>query len=480
VAIRNKRLSDDDFQQQRKDVLALWPTGQEVDFSEAVEFQNGLLPDKNYAKKLALAKETGSTLIRSDSGVPSLDEQTEYQRYLQDEGDCDVLGTIIDSFTRNLRYEAVEQSMQESVQSGKWLLNGFPIVHHGVEQTRKVIAGANLPVQLRGVAPDWRLISEIGMASGYTASSAAPIIAFSQFSHDTPLEVIIANFQYMYRLMGSYEEAGVPIVAEISGGVGILTPNSLTHAATIIDALIAAEQGVKNMSLMVHTQGHLVQDIAACTILPRLCQEYLNRFGYRGMTLTVVTTSWSGKFPEDPAQAFAVICLGVTAAVLAGAQLAHAKTVEEGITIPKKESNAASLRATRKVIDMLKDQNIPLDTGVVEIERKIQELETKAIVDKVLELGNGDVAIGVIEAFKLGVIDQVFATSKYVASRVLGVRDNEGAVRYLEHGGLPFTNEIIEFNREKIAERKKVSGKEVDYESVIADLFSISKGALVT
>jgi len=43
----------------------------------------------------------------------------------------------------------------------------------------------------------------------------------------------------------------------------------------------------------------------------------------------------------------------------------------------------------------------------------------------------------------------------------MGVRDAEGAVRYLSHGNLPFTKEILEFHKEKIAEREKAQGKKV-------------------
>jgi len=480
MEIRNKRLNDDEFRQEREKVLAMWPTGKEVDLDEAVEFHKSLPPGKNHAKKVAVAKETGAILTRSDSGIPSIEEQTEYLQYLQDEGECDLLGTIIDSFTRTGRFEEAEQGLKKSLRTGKWLINGFPIVDYGVAKTRKLVEAVDLPVKLRGVAPDWRLIAEIGIAAGYTASAGAPMISFSQFCQDVPLEITTRNFQYMYRLMGYYEEAGVPILSEISGGVGVLTPNSLTHAIAIIDSLNAAEQGVKNICLMVHAQGNLAQDVAAIMFLPKLCQGYLDRFGYRDMKLTTVTTSWSGKFPDDPAQAFAMICLGVIAAILGKAQVAHVKTIQEAITIPQKEANAASLKAARKLIDILKNQRIGLDSKVTEIEMKMQELETKAIVDKVIELGDGDAVIGAIKAVKLGVLDQVFPTNRYVASRVMGVRDNEGAVRYLDHGNLPFTKEIVDFHRGKIAEREKARGKKVDYESIVDDLFSISRGSLVT
>jgi methylaspartate mutase epsilon subunit len=62
----------------------------------------------------------------------------------------------------------------------------------------------------------------------------------------------------------------------------------------------------------------------------------------------------------------------------------------------------------------------------------------------------------------------------------MGVRDNEGAVRYLDHGNIPFAREIVEFHRERIAEREKVQGRKVDYKTVINDIYAISRGSLVT
>jgi methylaspartate mutase epsilon subunit len=62
----------------------------------------------------------------------------------------------------------------------------------------------------------------------------------------------------------------------------------------------------------------------------------------------------------------------------------------------------------------------------------------------------------------------------------MGVRDNEGAVRYLDHGNIPFTKEIVEFHRQKISEREKAQGKKIDYKTVIDDIYAISRGPLVT
>ena len=62
----------------------------------------------------------------------------------------------------------------------------------------------------------------------------------------------------------------------------------------------------------------------------------------------------------------------------------------------------------------------------------------------------------------------------------MGVRDNEGAVRYMDHGNLPFTQEIVEFHKQKLAERERAQGRKIDYKNVVDDLLSFSKGPLVT
>ena len=38
---------------------------------------------------------------------------------------------------------------------------------------------------------------------------------------------------------------------------------------------------------------------------------------------------------------------------------------------------------------------------------------------------------------------------------MMPARDNNGAVRYLMTGNIPFTKELIDFNREKLEERGK-------------------------
>ena len=78
-----------------------------------------------------------------------------------------------------------------------------------------------------------------------------------------------------------------------------------------------------------------------------------------------------------------------------------------------------------------------------------------------------------------GVLDIPFAPSRFNAGKMLPARDNDGAIRILEVGNLPFTKELIDFHREKIEERGKAEGRKPQFQMVIDDVYAISKGRLV-
>jgi methylaspartate mutase epsilon subunit len=66
-----------------------------------------------------------------------------------------------------------------------------------------------------------------------------------------------------------------------------------------------------------------------------------------------------------------------------------------------------------------------------------------------------------------------------IKDKVLGVRDANGACRYLEFGNLPFSGDIKDFHRQKIAEREKKEGKKADFHTTVRDLWTLSKGKIV-
>jgi len=95
-----------------------------------------------------------------------------------------------------------------------------------------------------------------------------------------------------------------------------------------------------------------------------------------------------------------------------------------------------------------------------------------------LELGDGDLAQGAVKAFELGVLDIPFSPSKYNSGKMLPARDINGAVRYLNFGKLPFSQEIKQFHRDKIEERAVKEKKDAGFQMAIDDIYAIGKGLL--
>ena len=112
-------------------------------------------------------------------------------------------------------------------------------------------------------------------------------------------------------------------------------------------------------------------------------------------------------------------------------------------------------------------------------EKEIIRQETRCIVDKCFELGQGDIAVGTVRAVQAGVLDIPFAPSRFNAGKMLPARDNDGAIRILDMGNLPFTQDLKDFHREKIEERARAEGRKASFQMVIDDVYAISKGRLV-
>ncbi len=477
--VQNVKISEGDFLKEREEVLSTWPTGARVNFEEAVEYQKSIAPSKRFDSKLRKALKDNVTLIQPRAGVALYEEHIKLLQYLETEGEADLLPSTVDSYTRLNRYKEAENGIEKSKESGRSMLNGFPIVNYGVDICRAVTSSLKNPVQVRHGTPDARLLTEISIAGGFTSYEGGGISYNIPYSKDYSLEKTIAYWQYTDRLCGMYAEAGVDINREPFGPLtGTLIPPCISNAVAIIESLLAATQGVKDITVGYGQCGNLIQDVAAIRALKKQTVEYLAKYGYSDVQVTTVFHQWMGGFPQDESKAFGVISWGAATAALAKATKVIVKTPHEAVGVPTKEANAAGLRATKQVISMLRDQdlrNIPM----VEFESSIIEREVDEIMDKVFELGNGDLVRGVVAAFESGVLDIPFAPSRYNAGKVMPARDNDGAVRILETGNLPFSKEVKDFHRSKLEERAKFEKRTVSFQMVIDDVYAISKGFLV-
>ena len=479
MKVQNKKMSKDDFFAQREEVLAQWPTGKGVNFDEAIEYQKSIASKKRFGDKLIRAKKEGETLIQPRAGVALYEEHIKLLQYLETEGEADLLPTTIDSYTRLNRYQEAEEGIKQSKSTGRSMLNGFPAVNYGVDICREVTSALKNPVQVRHGTPDARLLTEITIAGGFTSYEGGGISYNIPYSKDHSLEKTIRDWQYTDRLVGLYEEAGVSINREPFGPLtGTLVPPCMSNSIAVIEAILAACQGVKDITVGYGQCGNLIQDTAAIRSLELMTKKYLDKFGYTDVRITTVFHQWMGGFPQDESKSFAVISWGAAAAVLAKATKVIVKTPHEAMGVPTKEANAAGLKATKQLTSMLKDQSF-LEIPQVVAECEIIMKEMKCILDKVEELGKGDYVLGAIAAFEAGVLDVPFAPSRFNAGKIMPARDNSGAIRFLDAGNLPFTKDLMEFHRSKLEERGKFENRPVNFQMVIDDVYAIGKGFLV-
>ena len=476
--IQNKRIPEGEFMKMRQEILTQWPTGKDVNLEEAVAYHKAMPKSRDFSQKLLDAKKNGITLVQPRAGVPVVEEHIKLMQYLEKEGEADLLPSTIDSYTRQNRYQEAEVGVNESIRLGRAMLNGFPAVNHGVAKCRQVVESVNVPMQVRHGTPDARLLTEITFAGGFTSYEGGGISYNLPYCKNIPMERTIRDWQYVDRLTGLYEEMGVSINREPYGPLtGTLVPPCISHAAAIIEALLAAEQGVKNITVGYGQCGNLVQDIAAIRTLEELTDEYLQKYGYKDVQVTTVLHQWMGGFPADEAKAFGVISSGSLTAALAKATKVIVKTPHEAVGIPTMEANAQGLRCTKQVVNMLSDQTFR-DVHLEE-EKEIIRQETRCIVDKCFELGNGDIAVGVCRGVEAGVLDVPFAPCRANAGLMLPCRDNDGAVRILNPGNLPFTKDLKDFHETKIYERAMAEKRKASFQMVIDDVYAIGKGRLV-
>ncbi len=478
TTVKQKRIDEKAFLEMRKEVLAQWPTGKEVDLQEAVGYNRSLPDSKNFMKVTQKNHREGRISLWPRAGTPILEDEIALVKTLVESGIKHIPVTT-DSYTRNYQFEKAQKALDESIKTGKAMLNGYPIVIHGVKNTRKVIESVDAAFSPRGCVP---LSMEIALASGMTAAGKSAFLEFGSYEKKRTLADCMAQTQYTNRLAGYYTERGAVITTDLHGFVpsGVF-PLSVNLACMIVDALMAAEQGVKSMIPLLHAMGHLSQDIAWLKVAPRLMREYLDRFGYKDVVIPGTFENQVPLFPvpQNLGGAFAYLTYTAMTATLGGADMVFVRTIDEGAGVPTREAHTLSYQAANWILNVVRTQNIDFEIKDMAEEERITEAEVRAIVEKVIELGEGDVVIGAIKAVDAGIIDSPFCPNIHVKDKVLGIKDSTGACRYLEFGNLPFSKEIKEFHQQKVLEREQKEKRIMDYEVVVQDFWAFSKGRII-
>jgi methylaspartate mutase epsilon subunit len=239
------------------------------------------------------------------------------------------------------------------------------------------------------------------------------------------------------------------------------------------------EQGVKNVSVKCTGHGNLVQDMASSRARIDLLEEYLKKLGYNDVEIFPNLSFNLMQYPADIGVNFGVVFMNTLMTKLAKAYVSDIRTVAEAKAIPTREDMADTFRTAKAMQNYLQKQKIGIESKYFEPEYEMEAKEIRLIMDKVLEMGDGDPLVGAARAVESGVIDNPFAANRAAAGKVLGIKDADGAFRYYQTGNLPFTKEVIEYHREKIVERERIQGRKIDYETVVGDLLAVSQGRLL-
>ncbi len=463
------------FEIMRAENLARWPTGAGVDLDEAVAFHKSLPQHKRLGWVMRQAVAEGRCLTQPRGGFGTIDMQLDLVRALDRDGMADIVPTTTDSYTRNEHFAQAAEGMAESERLGRSVLNGFPMVNYGVAETRRLIEAIDKPaIVLSGTAMP-RLTSEIGLAAGFSGYLGSGIAYTASYTKDVSIEDGIRNYQYLDRLAALYLEKGVDLHRRQPGFLtGTNIPPSIAIVVCILDALLAAGQGVRNYGLELGQCLHLVQDAAAIRACGALTQEYLQAQGYDDVFTPVTSLHWMGAWPHDDAQSQALVALGGTTAAIGGAVSVTTKSVHEAYGIPTPEANAEGLRTTRMAVYLAR--GVRLDEQP-EFQRELALIgrEVRPIVDKVLDMGDGDAAIGAVRAAEAGVLDVPWSPSRFLKSRVLPARDADGYLRILDAGAVPFSKDVIEIHEEHLRRRAERDGVAYGPDLAVTSVYELSE-----
>jgi methylaspartate mutase epsilon subunit len=465
------------FEQCRREVLGGWKTGEGVkSLEENAQF---LAAQPSFPRAQMLVNgEPRHTLIQPRCGVPLVSEQIKLFQAFKSAG-VRVLSYQVDSLTRNNNYAGAEEAIRESRAAGRAVINGFPVVNHGVAGMRQVMRHVRAPLQTRHSTRDPRLLAEISYAGGVTSFEGGAICYNIPYYKDYPLAESVRNWQYVDYLTGLYyQKFGVVLDREFFGTLtATLIPPCLAIVTNIVEALLAVRQGVRCLSLGYAEQGHRVQDIAAVRTMRRMASELLANMSYKDFQINTVFHQYMAAFPPGVERPAELIRNSAVTAALSGATRVIGKTPVEAVRIPTLEDNLAGVSLIRQGVSEAAVHCV--DEARVARECDIIRREVEAIFESLIFCGRGDLAQGVVHGFEKGFIDIPFSPSIYSRGEVMTARDVEGAVRFLSTGNLQFDAELREFHGEKMAERRRAEGllsAKQDYLLVEKDVMRVARG----
>jgi methylaspartate mutase epsilon subunit len=471
IDLSMKRWDWDYFLEERRKVLDLWPTGNELKSANALDDAVAYHKQQPWYKYAALRNEQAlkedRIQITPQVGHALIEQTVDHITHSEDLKP-DRWYILTDTYTRKSEYEKAQDAVERSRRDGFSYLNGYPVVAHGVAGARALNECTKAAIGTDNNDEDARLPWEIALAGGWTWGTIKSIEELIQHSRDYPVDLNVHNQQYIDRLAAFYTEQGIPILRRASANLPGWDTLGFKVTVSVLETLLSAAQGVKWIDLSLGIGMNLIQDVAAIRVLKKVARDYLDRMGWDDVKLFSWTYFFLGDWPLDRGQMSGQLAWNAAVSALAGCNGMFIKSPDEATSTPTAEGFREGIQICAQMARLIAGQRVP-DSPDLALEMDMIEAEARAVVDRVFELGDGDVAVGGCKGILTGVLDTMFSPYKYLKGRVKIVRDRNGALRYLDHGNVPLPKEVIGYHRSKIKEREDTEGAKADVNWLIRE-----------
>ncbi|MDQ0795637.1 methylaspartate mutase [Streptomyces sp. B1I3] len=385
------------------------------------------------AEVLRDARAAGHLALQPRCGVGSHRQMTTLLQDIERHAAPDVLSVTIDAHTRLGRFGHARTVLDRNPAD----LNGYPLVAHGWRRGRELNEAVRAPLEIRHGSPDARVLFGTAVASGITSFEGGGISYNLPYSKDVPLERSLAAWRTVDAACGKLADHGLVIDRELFGTLtAVLMPPSVSLAVSVLEAVAAAREGVRCISVAYPQGGHTEQDVAALRAVPLLAERYLPA----GVEVHAVLHEFMGVFPRERAHAEDLILYGALVARHGGATKLITKTYQEAYGIPDTRAIVDGLHLAARANSPLLGAMTP-DEGRVaeELEWVVREVDELVAPVLAAEPAHGGLHAAIAAAFAHGTLDIPFSASRHARSELIPGRADDGAVRILEPGSLPLS-----------------------------------------
>ncbi|MER7110111.1 methylaspartate mutase [Streptomyces sp. NPDC000229] len=337
------------------------------------------------------------------------------------------VGTItLDSYTRVGDHDSARTALRNGDS-----LNGYPLVAHGPDATRRLtggLGGRDFAVQVRHGSSLPLDIFRVLLDAGLDATEGGPVSYCLPYSR-TPLSRSVDAWARCCELLA---ERSPTAHMESFGGclLGQLCPPGLLVAMSVLEAMFFEQHGLRDVSLSYAQQTDFGQDVAAVAALRRLAGETLTR-----STWHIVLYTYMGVFPRTEGGALALLRHSATLAARTGVERLIVKTPAEAHRIPTVTDNVLALEeASRAAAEAVRGP-AGTTTDPADDAHGVYE-EARTLVEAVLDL-HPDVGRALVEAFARGHLDVPYCLHADNAQRSRGYIDGDGRLRWLSVGSMP-------------------------------------------